>query len=250
MTFLRGRISGSSRFVLYTLPLVLTALALATFFPPDGSTRAEGMQFIGRFHPLTVHFPIAFFLLVPILELAGLSNRFSHLRPAVEFVFGLGTVSAVAATILGWCLARSGGYSGPLLTQHMWGGISVAAEDKVDAGLGSVAKGGIAVGHQQPGEAERNDESQSVFHWSSEFVIVVGHAVQFDGEAVLPRHAVEDAEEDCVAVARFDVRENPPDAGVEHRGEHDRGGGFEILGHDRISRVNDRTRSCICEKRI
>ena len=32
----------------------------------------------------------------------------------------------VAAT-LGWCLARSGGYSGRLVTQHMWGGVSVAA---------------------------------------------------------------------------------------------------------------------------
>ncbi len=28
---------------------------------------------------------------------------------------------------LGWCLARSGGYSGPLVIQHMWGGVSLAA---------------------------------------------------------------------------------------------------------------------------
>ena len=36
-------------------------------------------------------------------------------------------LSSLAAATLGWCLARSGGYSGRLVTQHMWGGVSVAA---------------------------------------------------------------------------------------------------------------------------
>jgi uncharacterized membrane protein len=97
------------------------------FLPPDGNERAEWAQFIGRFHPLAVHFPIALILLVPILELAGRSSRFSYLRLSVGFVLGLAALSATFAAILGWCLARSGGYSGTLLTQHMWGGISLAA---------------------------------------------------------------------------------------------------------------------------
>jgi uncharacterized membrane protein len=87
----------------------------------------EWAQFIGRFHPLTVHFPIALILLVPILELAGLNQRFSYLRLSADFVLGLATLGATVAASLGWCLARSGGYSGSLLTQHMWGGISLAA---------------------------------------------------------------------------------------------------------------------------
>jgi uncharacterized membrane protein len=81
------------------------------------------MQFIGRFHPLAVHFPIALVLLVPILELVGRSPRFSYLRLSAGFVLGLTTFAATTAAILGWCLARSGGYSGSLITQHMWGGV-------------------------------------------------------------------------------------------------------------------------------
>ena len=116
-----------SRLRLLVLVTILIVLVLLLFLPPDGNERAKSAQFIGRFHPLAVHFPIALILLVPILELAGLNSRFSHLRLSVEFVLGLATVGAVVAAMLGWTLARSGGYSGPIMTQHMWGGISLSA---------------------------------------------------------------------------------------------------------------------------
>lgn len=102
---------------------VLVVLLLVAFLPPDGNERADWVQFIGRFHPLLVHFPIAFFLLVPILEIVGRSARFAYLRLSVSFVLALATVGATTAAILGWCLGRSGGYSGRLITQHMWGGV-------------------------------------------------------------------------------------------------------------------------------
>ena len=127
MTVWGHRVSGQFRLGLLTLAPILIVLALLVLLPPDGNERAEWMQFIGRFHPLAVHFPIALILLVPILELAGLSYRFDYLRLSAGFVLGLATLGATVAAILGWFLARSGGYSGPLVTQHMWGGISLAA---------------------------------------------------------------------------------------------------------------------------
>jgi uncharacterized membrane protein len=127
MTMEGRRTSGQFRLVLFTLPFLLILFFLAVFLPPDGNERAEWAQFIGRFHPLAVHFPIALILLVPILELAGRNNRFSYLRLSVGFVLGLATLAATFAAMLGWCLARSGGYSGSLLQQHMWGGISLGA---------------------------------------------------------------------------------------------------------------------------
>ena len=127
MTLWGHRVSGQFRLGLLTLAPILIVAVLLALLPPDGNERAEWAQFIGRFHPLAVHFPIALILLVPILELAGLSSRFSYLRSSAGFVLGLATLSATAAAILGWCLGRSGGYSGPLVTQHMWGGISLAA---------------------------------------------------------------------------------------------------------------------------
>jgi uncharacterized membrane protein len=127
MTLWGHGLSRQFRLGLLTLAPILIVAVLVTLFPPDGSDRAEWSQFIGRFHPLTVHFPIALILLVPILELAGLNQRFSYLRLSADFVLGLATLGATVAASLGWCLARSGGYSGSLLTQHMWGGISLAA---------------------------------------------------------------------------------------------------------------------------
>jgi uncharacterized membrane protein len=127
MTLWGHRVSGQVRLGLLTLVPILIVAVLLALFPPDGNQRAQWAQFIGRFHPLAVHFPIALILLVPILELAGRSSRFSYLRSSAGFVLGLATLSATAAAILGWCLGRTGGYSGPLVTQHMWGGISLAA---------------------------------------------------------------------------------------------------------------------------
>ncbi len=123
MTVPGSRIRREFRLDLLALLPIFVVMTLLVFFPPDGKERAEWMQFIGRFHPLAIHFPIALVLLVPIVELAGRGARLSYLRLATSFLLGLATLSATGAAILGWCLARSGGYSGPLVTQHMWGGI-------------------------------------------------------------------------------------------------------------------------------
>src|SRR5215470_2846651 len=121
-----GRVLSRFRFGFVVLAAILIVAALAALLPPDGKERADWMQFIGRFHPLFVHFPIALFLLVPILEIGGRYARFAHLRLSISFILLLATLSASAAIILGWCLGRSGGYSGTLITQHMWGGILLA----------------------------------------------------------------------------------------------------------------------------
>jgi uncharacterized membrane protein len=101
-------------------------IIVARLVPPDGHDRSVSAQFIGRFHPLAVHVPIALLLLVPLLELGGLTKRWTHLRASAAFVLYLATASALAAVILGWLLAWSGGYEGPLVMRHMWGGVSLA----------------------------------------------------------------------------------------------------------------------------
>jgi hypothetical protein len=46
---------------------------------------------------------------------------------SVDFLLPLAAGGAILSAALGWCLARGGGYSGPLVRQHMWGGLLVAA---------------------------------------------------------------------------------------------------------------------------
>src|SRR5437667_9185121 len=93
---------------------------------PDGLEHGELSQFVGRFHPLVVHLPIAFLLLVPLLECAGPVRRWNRVRESAEFVLTLAAITAFVAVFLGWLLAWSGGYEGKLVTTHMWGGFSLA----------------------------------------------------------------------------------------------------------------------------
>jgi uncharacterized membrane protein len=127
MTFTIRQAPLRLRLGLLAFSFILLLSGLFVFLPPDGIERASWAQFIGRFHLLTVHFPIALILLVPVLEWAGRKPRFLYLRSSVDFLLALAMFSSLAAAMLGWCLARSGAYAGRLVTQHMWGGISVAA---------------------------------------------------------------------------------------------------------------------------
>jgi uncharacterized membrane protein/mono/diheme cytochrome c family protein len=94
--------------------------------PPDGAERGDWSQFIGRFHPLMVHLPIAFVLLAALLECAGRFRPGAQFRPFAGLVLALAAVTAVLAMSLGWLLARSGGYEGQIMTRHMWGGVILA----------------------------------------------------------------------------------------------------------------------------
>lgn len=105
---------------------VIALILLTKLHPPDGADRADFAQFLGRFHPLFVHLPIGFVLLVPVLELAGAAETRSYLRTAAGFVLPLAIVFALLAAFDGWLLAWSGGYKGPLVIQHMWGAVMLA----------------------------------------------------------------------------------------------------------------------------
>src|SRR5262245_48159490 len=100
-----SQLSDRTRFALLALAPILLLFILAITFPPDGVERAQWAQFIGRFHLIAVHLPIAFLLLVPLLELAGRKPQFSYLRASAGFVLGLATITAILSASLGWCLA-------------------------------------------------------------------------------------------------------------------------------------------------
>jgi hypothetical protein len=71
MKFSVRQMSVRARLGFLALAPILLLFGLLILFPPDGVERAEWAQFIGRFHLLTIHFPIALILLAPVLKLAG-----------------------------------------------------------------------------------------------------------------------------------------------------------------------------------
>ncbi len=104
------------------------ALSLALMLLPwlirlDGKQHADWQQFLGRFHPLTVHIPIGLLVLVPVLEIAGKSRP--ALRDAAEFVLALSFIGCLGALTLGYLLAYGSGDAGAGVTRHMWGGIAL-----------------------------------------------------------------------------------------------------------------------------
>jgi uncharacterized membrane protein/mono/diheme cytochrome c family protein len=112
-----------------SLALLATGLLLIDWGnPPDV------LLFIGRFHPLIVHFPIGLLLLAGLLEGVALFRPFRG-RSAAAFVLFLGALSAVAAVVAGLLHSLEGGYDEALVSSHKWLGIAVAVGAVSAAGL-------------------------------------------------------------------------------------------------------------------
>lgn len=83
-------------------------------------------ELIGRLHPLVVHLPIGFIVLLFTLEVLALSRRFKHVTSANRAIIVL-TIPATAVSVLcGWLLSRSGSYDGEIIGWHKWLGVGVA----------------------------------------------------------------------------------------------------------------------------
>jgi uncharacterized membrane protein len=84
-------------------------------------------NFLGRLHPLMVHFPVGLIVIAALLELFTLKNFWSRYRPALNVLIIVGAVSAVISMIFGWLLAAADDYGGELLTLHESMGIAAAS---------------------------------------------------------------------------------------------------------------------------
>lgn len=85
---------------------------------------------LGRLHPMVVHFPIAFFPAALLTAIAG-RNRPAFSAP-VQFLVVAGGIFAPIAAAAGW-LAGIGADPDPILTYHRWLGVLIGVSG---AGLG------------------------------------------------------------------------------------------------------------------
>jgi uncharacterized membrane protein len=98
-------------------------LVLPFIFRLDGRAHAEWMQFVGRFHPVLLHLPIGFIVLLPAVEIAGAKR--AALREAANFVLRAALALALPTLALGYLLAYGAGDSGTTVARHMWGAIAL-----------------------------------------------------------------------------------------------------------------------------
>jgi uncharacterized membrane protein/mono/diheme cytochrome c family protein len=101
-------------------------LFLPLFFPLDGKTHADWLQFLGRFHPLIVHVPIGLIVILPLVEFAGIRRR--SFREAAGFLLQISLAACVVSILFGFLLAYGSGEFGTTVTRHMLGGILLVIE--------------------------------------------------------------------------------------------------------------------------
>src|SRR5690554_349472 len=80
-------------------------------------------QFLGRLHPLAVHFPVGLLLFAAVLELFTFRNFHSRYRPGINLLVIVGAIAAVLAASLGLLLSNNEDYGGNTLDLHQWTGI-------------------------------------------------------------------------------------------------------------------------------
>ncbi|MBI4558581.1 MAG: hypothetical protein HY706_13440 [Candidatus Hydrogenedentes bacterium] len=86
--------------------------------------------FLGKFHPLAVHFPICLLIAAALAELMYLFSGKNSYSDGARLLTLVGAATAVVAASLGWMAAASAGYTGVLasvLTIHRWLGTATAA---------------------------------------------------------------------------------------------------------------------------
>ncbi len=118
--------------------------------PTEAFYRRLG-RWLGNFHPVTTHFPVALMMVALFAELLAWLTRRPAWLHTVRFLIVLAALGSVGATILGWVAAYFSSYNKApfaLLWWHRWVSTATMAWSLVCAGL-------ITVGESEEGSLNR-----------------------------------------------------------------------------------------------
>lgn len=78
--------------------------------------------FLGRLHPMIVHFPIGLLVVALIMEMVGRKKK--NYQDAIKTIVVIGTISSVLAVVMGLMLANAEDYGSAVKDIHQWTGIA------------------------------------------------------------------------------------------------------------------------------
>ena len=85
----------------------------------------DGIEFLGRLHPMLVHLPIGFLIMLALLELLGGHSKLKHATTSNRIIFALAIPVTVFSAACGWLLAWNGDYETQVLFWHRWTGTAL-----------------------------------------------------------------------------------------------------------------------------
>ncbi len=86
----------------------------------------DAIYFLGRFHVLVLHLPIALVLIAVLAEWLSRRERYRPLEPALDLLWGATAVTAIATVGLGYMHFAEGGFTGPSARMHRLLGTTLA----------------------------------------------------------------------------------------------------------------------------
>ncbi|CAN5490617.1 ribonuclease inhibitor [soil metagenome] len=112
------------RFVLLIIAIAVLFLPLVQ--PTDGEA-SNLVYFLGRFHPLIVHFPVVQVFLALLFEILRKFKLINISGAAIGIILGIGLIGSLISLGMGFMLYYTGEYVGDIIQQHLWGGVILTA---------------------------------------------------------------------------------------------------------------------------
>jgi uncharacterized membrane protein len=84
-------------------------------------------SFLGRLHPMVVHFPIGLLYIALLFELLAWRKKTTQYANSIKILILTGSISAVVSVVLGLVLANTETYGSSVLQLHQWLGIATMA---------------------------------------------------------------------------------------------------------------------------
>ncbi len=114
---------------------------MAAWLLPLSGIEGQGFdRFLGRFHPLILHFPVACLCFVALFQIVSFAKPLKHLKFLVGPMLILAAISACITVLLGLLLGMNEGHSGALIDRHRTRGIGVAIFSCISAAAYFTAK--------------------------------------------------------------------------------------------------------------